>query len=621
MFEFDQYESKLHSAAPAEPGAAYPREDTVAKLSLLSWGEHCTECAAPACYQSCDLYQARPDTRCRRFHFGIYKNRRFSSVRGYGAEVSFKKWGVFAATGNTAMAPKGWIVFAEQLIAIAAPLLNAAGPLLRKVTGDERWIHPVFGLTRRFSDWLHRRNKGRTKPDGFLLEVFNPAETIRMQLVMDYAPEARAQFQNLVNIRPRFRTTVELPPGYSRHEFDRRLFQSFTETGLQFNIALTPEADTSVRLVFLSADFVTYSKKSAAGPQIKCVVWDLDNTMWQGVLVEQDEVRLRPQLKELLRALDERGVLCSIASKNDHELAWHRLESLGIAEYFLAPQINWQPKSENVKRIAQKLNIGLDSLAFIDDNPFELAEVGTAVPEVLCINAQDIDSIADDPRFQGATTGDAKNRRRYYQEAMVREEKQAEFGEDYLRFLEYCAVRLEIRPYRDEEFDRVAELAQRTNQLNFSGQKYDRVQLRALLDRADIEKYILHCSDRFGVYGLVGFAMVGRRPGEIEIHDLMLSCRVQGKLIEQAFFSHLERRHNLAQAARMRVNFKATKRNRPARQSLEDAGFRPMEGGDGYQRELGEDRERGIVEVRCLAGCGQPQDPGATEDALRAAHR
>ena len=621
MFEFDQYESRLHGDAPAEARARDMQDDAVARLSLLSWGEHCTECAAPACYQTCDLYQARPDSRCRRFHFGIYKNRRFASLRGYGAEVSFKKWGVFAATGNTAMASKGWIVFVERLTAIAAPLLNAGGPLLRRITGDERWIHPVFGLTRRFSNWLHRRNKGRTKPDAFLLEVFNPAQMVRMQLVMDYAPEAREQFQNLVHIRPRFRTTVELPPGYSRHEFDRRLFQSFTETGLPFNIALTPEADTSVRLVFLSADFVSYRKKTAGGPQVKCVVWDLDNTMWQGVLVEQDDVRLQPRLKGLLRTLDERGILCSIASKNDHDMAWQRLESLGIAEYFLAPQINWQPKSENVRRIAKKLNIGLDSLAFIDDNPFELTEVGTAVPEVLCINAQEIDSLADDPRFQGAATADAKNRRRYYQEAIVREEKQEEFGEDYLRFLEYCAIRLEIRPYCDEEFDRVAELAQRTNQLNFSGQKYDRVQLRALLDRADIEKYILYCSDRFGAYGLVGFGMVGRRPGEIEIHDLMLSCRVQGKLIEQAFFSHLERRHNPVRSSRMRVNFRATKRNQPARQSLQDARFRAVEGEEGYLREAGEDRERGIVEVRCSAGCGESHNPGATEDALGAARR
>ena len=286
-----------------------------------------------------------------------------------------------------------------------APVFNALGPLLSRLIRDERWAYPTFGLSRRVATWLHRRNNGRTKPDAFLLEVFNPADAVRMQLVMDYAPDAREKFESMVQIRPRFWTTVELPHGYSRHEFDRRLFQSFTDTGLPFNVSLTPEADISHRLVFITADFVGYRKERSAGPPqtpIKCVVWDLDNTMWEGVLLEQEDVRLRPKLKELIRALDDRGILSSIASKNDHDSAWQRLEALGIAEYFLAPQINWHPKSENVKLIAKKLNIGLDSLAFVDDNPFELTEVGSAIPEVLCVNVLDVNELWNGQDFRAA---------------------------------------------------------------------------------------------------------------------------------------------------------------------------------------------------------------------------
>src|ERR1019366_8538995 len=103
-------------------------------------------------------------------------------------------------------------------IGIAAPVLNALAPLLKRFTRDERWAHPTFGLSRRLCTWLHRHNKGRTKPDAFLLDVFNPAGPARVQLVMDYAPDARKQFETTVQIRPRFRTTVDLPHGYSRHE-------------------------------------------------------------------------------------------------------------------------------------------------------------------------------------------------------------------------------------------------------------------------------------------------------------------------------------------------------------------------------------------------------------------
>ena len=335
------------------------------------------------------------------------------------------------------------------------------------------------------------------------------------------------------------------------------------------------------------------------------MVWDLDNTMWDGILVEDEHVRLKQNVKRIIETLDQRGILSSIASKNTHEVAWRRLEELGIAEYFLVPQINWTPKSESVKTIAKRLNIGLDTLAFVDDNPFELNQVGMAVPEVSCIDVRNVDSILNDERFQGSQTADAQNRRRYYQEAIGREEKQADFGDDYMKFLEYCEIQLEVRNYHPEDFDRVAELTQRTNQLNFSGRKYDRDQLRPILNNPDIEKYVLYCSDKFGAYGLIGFGMARHNGEDLEIQDLMLSCRVQGKLVEHAFFSHLEWQHNLRHAVRLRVNFTETKRNQPARQVLESAGFQKLDAGGGFARPIrtGDADTAGIVRVKCDACC------------------
>ncbi len=604
MFEIDQYDPTLHTEPPLAVQAPYTHSEDVAEMSFLVWGEHCTECSAPACYQTCDLYEPRPDTRCRRFKFGIHRNRRFNSFRGYGAEVSFKKWGVLAATGNTAMAPRSRVAWQERGSVFAGRILSALGPMIGRITRDERWQYPVFGLSRRVSNWLHGRNKGRTKPDAFMLEVYNPGgEQVRMQLGMDYAPEAQHGLSKMVQIRPRFRTTISFAPGYSRHEFERRLFESFTDTGLAFNITLTPEADTSARLVFLSADFIRYRAQKSATPKlpdIKCVVWDLDNTMWDGILVENDDVQPKENVKRILQALDKRGILCSIASKNNHEMAWRRLEQLGIAEYLLVPQINWSPKSENVRMIAQRLNIGLDTLAFVDDNPFELSEVGTAVPEVACINVKDVGGLLDGDRFQGSTTADAKNRRRYYQETISREETQAKYADNYLEFLSHCEISLEIRGYCADDFDRAAELVQRTNQLNFSGRKYDREHLRTILDDSNVDKYVLGCADKFGAYGLIGFGMVRRQEGFLEIQDLMLSCRIQGKLVEQAFFDHLERCHNGANTRGIRVNFTETKRNQPARQALEAAGFRKTETDNGYFRDVRHDRtESDIVRVIC----------------------
>src|SRR5208283_1046384 len=103
MFETDKYERKLHTGEPAIPTAPYQPVLNVEQMSLLFWAEHCVECAAPSCYQSCDLYQPRGDKRCRRFTFGAFKNPNFPSLHGYGVEISFKKWGKIEASGNRAL--------------------------------------------------------------------------------------------------------------------------------------------------------------------------------------------------------------------------------------------------------------------------------------------------------------------------------------------------------------------------------------------------------------------------------------------------------------------------------------------------------------------------------------
>ncbi|MCI0389010.1 MAG: HAD-IIIC family phosphatase [Acidobacteria bacterium] len=602
MFEFEKYEKSLHTEPVATPEAPYQAANDVVAMSMLVWGEHCVECAAPACYQTCDLYRKRPDGLCRRFTFGVYKNERFASLRGYGVEISFKKWAKLEARANTRMQPARSLLMTEGAIGLLAPLINAAGVVARAATGNARWSRLNRSFLEHLVERLRRRSDG-PPPDAFLLEVYNPSsQPVRMQVSMTLDPSARPSQPGLAQIDPGFGATVAFPGGYSRHEFERRLFQSLMNSGLPFNIALTPEADNSARLVILTADFVSFRKRGAtrqAMPQVKCVVWDLDNTLWDGVLIEDAEVKLKPEVVGLLRRFDERGILSSVASKNDHELAWERLERAGLGEYFLAPQINWLPKSQNIRHIAERLDIGLDTFAFVDDNPFELAEVARALPQVTTINAAEIAGTLDDPRFQGSASEDARQRRRYYQDAFRREEKREAFGANYLGFLADCEIQLEVRRYQPDDFERAAELAQRTNQLNFSGTKYTRQELAGLLEQDRFEKYLLDCSDRYGSYGAVGFSLVEHRTDEIRVEDLMLSCRAQGRFIEQAFFHYLQERHSPGRANRLWVNFRATPRNTPAQQVLEALHFTPCATGDGLRLDISEHSLDGhVISVR-----------------------
>jgi len=405
-----------------------------------------------------------------------------------------------------------------------------------------------------------------------------------MQLTMTLAKEARDSLTAHSAIESSFRTTFTFQKGYTRQEVDRFLFQSVTDLGLPFDIALIPEADSDAQLVLITADFVRFSGRSSIRtnvPGVKCVVWDLDNTLWDGVLLEKDDVELKPGIREMLEKLDERGILMSIASKNNYKHAWACLEQLGVADYFLYPQINWMPKSQNIKTIQEKLNIGIDTLAFIDDNPFELEEVAQAHPTIACLTPAEVKDLLAHPRFMGSRTEESRNRRESYRAAIMREEEQVQFGDNYVGFLATCGIKLDVKAYDNKDLERAVELAQRTNQLNFSGTKYTRAEFSELLGDESLERYVLSCADKYGQYGIVGFAVVRRLSSEIRIEDFMLSCRVQGKFIEQAFFHYLHSNLNPQKSERIWVNFQETIKNSPAKKVLESLGFQKVKGGPG----------------------------------------
>ena len=209
--------------------------------------------------------------------------------------------------------------------------------------------------------------------------------------------------------------------------------------------------------------------------------------------------------------------------------------------------------------------------------------VSRALPMVSCFNAHCIEGVLDAPRFRGSSSADAVARREYYKDAIRRDQYRTEWGGDYVGFLRSCQIKLTVRPYEAGDFERVAELIQRTNQLNFSGRSYSRPDLTNRLAHVGLKKYVLTCRDRYGSYGTVGFALVSHALGEIRIEDLMVSCRVQGRFIEQAFFDFLVREAAENRPSCLWVRFVATKRNQPARLALErmkfeqdqrEAGFR-----------------------------------------------
>jgi FkbH-like protein len=597
MFEFHAYDAGRHGEpAPltAFPQAATPASD-IAAMSFLLWSEHCVECAAPECYASCALYHPRSDGRCRRFGYGIFRDRRYPSPRGYGADISFRRWGKLKANGNTTMEPARGLLRRERLLARSIPPMRALGRAAQLAGWPNPWADPTRFLDKR-ARRLHRRqalqeNPGAIiRPDAFLIEVVNPApEPVTLELEMRVAldlvePDAAA------SAPAPFRRAVPLSPGHGRHAIPSPAFATLTDCGLPFKMSLTPVGSTP-RLVFLALDFVRWSEGAASthvsspaeAPAIKCAVFDLDETLWQGALVEGGATRLLPGAVETLRELDRRGILLAAVSKNDPEPALARLRRFGLAELFVTTRIGWGPKSRALVEIAAQLNLGLDAFAFIDDSAFERAEVAAALPQVTCIDARELASMPDDPRCCGGQSAVAGSRRRLYLEAERREAVKLAFTGDERAFLRSCRTRLAVSRYCPSDFERVVELAQRTNQLNASGRKYDRGACAELLAAPWVRPLVLRCADVHGDYGTVGFAAVRevRTAGgaQLRVEEFMLSCRVQGRMLEQAFFRHLSEETKGPDAASLWIAFRPTPRNGALARVLEALNFAPADGG------------------------------------------
>lgn len=289
-----------------------------------------------------------------------------------------------------------------------------------------------------------------------------------------------------------------------------------------------------------SSDQAEALRKEKKERSIKCVVWDLDNTLWEGTLLEGGVSGLRTGVLDLVQALDARGILQSIASKNEHGLAMAQLEALGVAAYFLYPQIGWGAKSGSVERIAKSLNIGIDTLAFFDDQAFEREEVLFAHPQVLCLDALDLEGVLDmapfKPRF---VTDDSARRRAMYQADITRKEVEERFEGPQNDFLASLEMRLTLSTPREEDLQRAEELTLRTNQLNTTGYTYSHDELNFFRQSAQHRLLIAGLDDKYGTYGKIGLVLIECRDDAWMVKLFLMSCRVMSRGVGTILITHL----------------------------------------------------------------------------------
>jgi methoxymalonate biosynthesis protein len=260
----------------------------------------------------------------------------------------------------------------------------------------------------------------------------------------------------------------------------------------------------------------------------------LDDTLWHGELRNGEAVEPKENALQLLRLADTCGILQSIASRNDHDTAMAVLKEWGIAEYFLYPQINGAyAKSASIRKIARYLNIDCGSVAFIDDNPFELYEVRRFLPETDIYPAEDMHTLRE--RVEAMTqNGPTSNRRELMQMRERRQQAEEAFCGSREDFLMECRITLTVREAREADIDRAAELAARSNKLNNTRERMDVERLRACLADANRRLLVCELDDIFGNHGIVGLCLMRFSPS-LYIDLFCISCRVEGRGIGAAF--------------------------------------------------------------------------------------
>jgi len=373
----------------------------------------------------------------------------------------------------------------------------------------------------------------------------------------------------------------------AKHEDDVYLlsvFESFLKAGVGYQIREN-DADgiyehfTREGAVTVGTELVNHIKVAKGhGRRIKCVVVDLDNTLWDGILRDDgvEGINVYHNRLNVLKLLTQRGILLAIASKNDSSIEPIVNKVLGpIADLFIVKKINWNDKAQNLIEIAKELNIGIDSLAFFDDNPYERDQIKAFLPEVLVLPETEIIHTLNRIEFEpiGKITTESAKRTLMYIQQKKREQDEKKFALDKEGFLRSCNLEIWMREAKDENLGRVTELIQRTNQLNATAIRYSKEEILSFHRSPDYRIYVVNLWDKYGQYGLIGVSLIHREGKRWVMEVLTFSCRAMGKTVERTFLSFLMREAKKDKAEVLVGKYRKTEKNEAIERIFTECNF------------------------------------------------
>ncbi|MFD1535413.1 HAD-IIIC family phosphatase [Nonomuraea guangzhouensis] len=344
--------------------------------------------------------------------------------------------------------------------------------------------------------------------------------------------------------------------------------------------------------------------RAVAGRSAKCLVLDLDNTLWGGVLGDDgpENIEAGPlypgnaylETQRTALALRRQGVLLAISSKNDQALVTkvfdeHPAFALRNGD-FAASAVNWADKAGNIAALAAELNIGLDSVVFADDSRFECEQVRHALPEVTVVHLSGDPSeharqlLAEGHFDVPATTSADRQRTALYQAQVQRRHWEAETEGSLRRYLHGLDLRVTVRAADDYMLPRIHQLGLRTNQFTLLGRSHPEARTREMAGSDACRVLGFEVADRFGPEGVVGAVWISRAADHWLLENYVMSCRVFSRGIEFAVLQSVVDQARAAGVARIEADHRPTGRNGPARRFLLEAGFTADREAEGLTR-------------------------------------
>jgi FkbH-like protein len=433
--------------------------------------------------------------------------------------------------------------------------------------------------------------------------VQNNFELPSQRLLGNYdavSPTGRVRFINLLNTE--FARAAAARTNLLIHDLNGVAasvgLKAFHDAGRWFSykILTTPEGSLEVAKSAAAMVLAIYGRTR------KCLVLDLDNTLWGGIIGDDGPEQIKigretaeaeafTAFQEYCLQLRSRGILLAVCSKNSEEIARQGFEhpdSVLLLDHFSCFKANWEPKHENIKAIASELNIGLDSIVFVDDNPAEREIISAqlpavAVPDVGSDVSRFIRVLEDGRYFEPVRLSrEDLKRAEQYQENAQRAAFQGRF-QNYGEYLESLEMSAEVAAFKPVYLDRITQLIGKTNQFNLTTRRYTRAHVEAIAADPSCISLYGKLTDKFGDNGLIS-VIIGRRENDILHIDLwIMSCRVLKRGMEMVMLDALVAECQSQGIGEIRGYYIQTERNGLAAGHYAALGFKRSGGDDQHQ--------------------------------------